>query len=42
MAAWVTDMFFNYYLLKNQKMFKNSNTAEAEQKLSADLDSLQF
>jgi hypothetical protein len=42
MAAWVTDMFFNFYLLKNKKMFKNSKTAEAGQKLSADLESLQF
>ncbi len=38
LAAWVPDMFWNFYLLKNCKMVNNSATTEALEKISANLE----
>jgi hypothetical protein len=40
-AAWFPDMFSNFYLLKNHKIAKNSNTKDRE-KISTDLESSDF
>jgi hypothetical protein len=40
-AAWVPDMFCNFYLVNNYKIAKNSTTTEAKEKISADLESLE-
>jgi hypothetical protein len=42
MAAWVSDMFCNFYLLKNNKIAKNSATAKAREKINTDSESLEF
>ncbi len=42
MAAWVPDVFFNFYFAKNHKIAKNSTTIKAREKISADLESLEF
>ncbi len=42
MAAWVPDMFCNFYLVKNYKIDNNSVTTEARENLSTDLESLEF
>ncbi len=42
MAAWVPDVFYNFYLVKNYKKEKNSTTAKASEKISTDLESLEF
>jgi hypothetical protein len=41
-AAWVPDVFYNFYLVKNYKKEKNSTTAKASEKISTDLESLEF
>ncbi len=41
-AEWFTDMFCNFYLVKNHKIAKNSTTTKAREKLSKVLESLEF
>jgi len=41
-AAWVPDMFCNFYFMKNHKIAKNSTTTKARDKISTDLESLEF
>jgi hypothetical protein len=41
-AAWVPDMFCNFYLVKNDKIANNSTTTKAREKISADFESLKF
>jgi hypothetical protein len=40
-AAWVSDML-NFYLAKNPKIANNSTTTKASEKISTDLESLEF
>ncbi len=42
MAAWVPDMFHDFLSVKNHKISNNSTTTEAGEKISADLESLEF
>ncbi len=42
MAAWVQDMFCNFYLVKSHKIDNNSATTEARGKISTYLESLEF
>jgi hypothetical protein len=42
MAACVPDMFCNFYLVKNNKIAKYSATTKAREKISTDLESLEF
>jgi hypothetical protein len=39
---WFRDMFCNFYLAKNHKIAKNSTTTKAREKISMDLESLEF
>ncbi len=41
-AAWFPDMFCNFYLVKNHKTATNSTTTKAREKISTDLESLEF
>jgi hypothetical protein len=41
-AALVPDMFWNFYLVKNDKIANNSVTTQAKEKISTDLESLEF
>jgi hypothetical protein len=41
-AAWFPDMFRNFYLLKNPKIANNLTTTKAREKISIDLESLEF
>jgi hypothetical protein len=41
-AAWLQDMFCNFYLVKNHKIAKNSTTAKAREKISAHLESFEY
>jgi hypothetical protein len=41
-AAWVPDMFSNFYLVKNHKIAKYSTTTNAREKISTDLEPLEF
>jgi hypothetical protein len=41
-AALVPDMFYNFYLVKNNKIANNSATIEAREKISTYLESLEF
>jgi len=41
-AAQVSDMFCNFYLVKNHKIADNSTTTKVREKISTDLDSLEF
>jgi hypothetical protein len=41
-AALVTDIFYNFYLVKNHKIANNSATTEAREKTSTYLESLEF
>jgi hypothetical protein len=41
-AAWVQDMFCNFYLIQNHKIANNSTTIKAREKISTDLESLEF
>jgi hypothetical protein len=38
----LADMFCNFYLVKNHKIAKNSTTTKAREKISTDLESLEF
>jgi hypothetical protein len=42
MAAWLPDMFCNFYLVKNHKIAKNVTTTKAREKIITDLESLEF
>jgi hypothetical protein len=41
-ASLVPDMFYNFYLVKNHKIANKSATTEAREKISTDLESLEF
>ncbi len=41
-AAWFPDVIYNFYLVKNHKIAKNSTSPQARQKISTHLDSLEF
>jgi hypothetical protein len=41
-VAWVLDMFFDFYFVKNHKIVNNSTTNRAGEKISAYLESLEF
>jgi hypothetical protein len=41
-AAWVPEMFCNFYLAKNHKIAENSTTTKAREEISTDLESLEF
>ena len=41
-AAWVPDVFHNFYLVKNHKIAYNPTTTDAREKVSTDLESLEF
>jgi hypothetical protein len=42
-AAWVPDIFCSFYFMKNHKIAnKNSTTTNAREKISTDLESLDF
>jgi hypothetical protein len=41
-AAWVQDMFWNFYLVKSHKISNTSATTEAREKISTDLESVEF
>jgi hypothetical protein len=41
-AAWLPDMFWNCYLVKNHKIAKNSTTTKAREKIITDLELLEF
>jgi hypothetical protein len=41
-AALVSDMFCNFYVVKNHKMATYSATMKAREKISTDLESLEF
>ncbi len=40
MAAWVPEMFRNFYLAKNHKIVNSSTTTDAGEETSPDLESL--
>ncbi len=42
LAQWAPHMFCPFYLLKSHKIANNSTTAEAKEKISAGLESLEF
>ncbi len=42
MAAWFPVLYCNFYLVKNHKIAENSTTTKAREKISADLETLQF
>jgi hypothetical protein len=41
-AAWVLDMFCNFYIVKNHKIVNNTTTVKAREKISTYLESLEF
>jgi hypothetical protein len=41
-AAWFTDVFCNFNLVKNHEIANNSTTTEAREKISTDLESSEF
>jgi hypothetical protein len=41
-AAWVTDIFCDFNLAKNHSRALNSTSTKAGEKISADLESLEF
>jgi len=41
-AVLVPDMFFIFYLVKNHKIAKDSTITNAREKISTDLESLEF
>ncbi len=41
-AAWFPDMFCNFYLVKIHQIANNSTTTKAREKISTDLESLEF
>jgi hypothetical protein len=42
LAALVPDMYYNFYLVKNCKSAKDIITTKAREKISADMESLEF
>jgi hypothetical protein len=42
LAALLPELFCNLYLVKNHKIAKNSTTTTASEKISADLECLEF
>jgi hypothetical protein len=42
LAALVSDMFCNFYFVKNHKIANNSATSWATEKISTNLESLEF
>jgi hypothetical protein len=42
MAAWVQDLFFNFYSVKNHQSANNSTNTEAREKIGTDLESFKF
>jgi hypothetical protein len=41
-AAQVPDRFCNFYLVKNQRIAKNTTTSKARENISTDFQSLEF
>jgi hypothetical protein len=41
-AAWFPDVFCSFYFVKNHKNANNSTTTKAREKISTDLDTLEF
>jgi hypothetical protein len=41
-ASWISDMFCNFYLVKNHKMAENSTTTKGKEKINMDLESVKF
>jgi len=42
-AAWVTDIFYSFHIVKNNKIpKKNSRTTKAREKISAYIELLEF
>jgi hypothetical protein len=42
-AAWVTNMFWDFYSVKNHKIAKKPSTiTKAREKMNTDLESLEF
>jgi hypothetical protein len=41
-AAWFSDVFCSFYLVKNDKIANNSTTTKAREKISTGLESLGF
>jgi hypothetical protein len=41
-AAWIPDLFCNFYFVKNYKFDNNSTTTKAREKISTGLESLEF
>jgi hypothetical protein len=41
-AALFPDMYCNFYLVKNPKLAKSSTTIKAREKITTDLESLEF
>jgi hypothetical protein len=42
LAALLSDMFRNFYLVKSHKIAINSTSTEAREKITTDLESLEF
>jgi hypothetical protein len=42
LAEWVSDIFFNIYLVKIYKIASNLKTTEAREEISTDLEPLEF
>jgi hypothetical protein len=41
-AAWILNMFYNFYMVKYYKIANNSTSTEARLKIRTDLDFLEF
>ncbi len=41
-AAWVSDMLYNFYFVKNHKIADDSRTTKAREKNSTDLESIEL
>ncbi len=41
-AAWVPDAFCNFYLVKNHEIDNNCPTTKGREKMSSDLESLEY
>jgi hypothetical protein len=42
LAGWVSDMFYNFYLVKNHKIANNLANTEAREIICTDLEFLEF
>jgi hypothetical protein len=42
LAEWVSDIFFNFYIVKIHKIASNLKTTEAREEISTDLEPLEF